>query len=75
MRARVLRLYPMLLLGAVVGIAVYAMGGSDFHLASDADLALAVLSQVLVIPLLSSSGAYFAFNNPPWSIVWELLMN
>lgn len=75
MRARVLRLYPMLLLGAVVGIAVYALGGSDFHPESDADLTLAILSQVAVIPLLSSAGTYFAFNNPPWSIVWELLMN
>ncbi len=75
MRARVLRLYPMLFLGAVVGIAVHALGGSDFHPASDMDLVLAILSQVSVIPFLSTAGAYFAFNNPPWSIAWELLMN
>ncbi len=75
MRVRTRRLYPMLFLGAVLGVAAFMLGVSDFRPKDDTDLALAVVSQFAVIPFLSSAIPYFAFNNPPWSITWEYLVN
>jgi len=72
---RIARLYPMMFVGAIVGVSVHLLAGSWFEPTGPRDFQLAVVSQFLLIPALSSSTAYFAFNNPPWSIVWELVVN
>ena len=75
MRVRLERLYPMLLLGGLLGVALYptfvAEGGPG---SEDLNWPVALASQFLLIPYLATAGA-FVFNNVQWSIVYELIAN
>lgn len=75
LRARLERLYPMLLLGSLLGVALfpfYKVEGLVTPASFDWPLALA--GQFLLIPFLAGNSA-FIFNNVQWSIVYELIAN
>ncbi len=71
---RLERLYPLLFLGALVGVAAYFAGVTPVHFASRAALIRALISQFLLIPFLVMP-YFFAFNWAHWSIVFELAAN
>jgi peptidoglycan/LPS O-acetylase OafA/YrhL len=72
---RLVRLYPMLFLGGLVGLGFALSGLAPYRADDPADLTLAIVSQFTLIPLLSASSMMFPLNNPQWSIVWELAVN
>lgn len=72
---RLLRLYPMLFLGGLCGLGFSLAGLAHYRPGDPGDLALAVVSQFLLVPLLSRSQGMFPLNSPQWSIVWELAAN
>ena len=74
MMGRIGRLYPMLFLGGAVGLAVFSAGAGEYRPTGRPDLILAIVSQFLLIPFLSSDG-FYAFNRAQWSIALELLVN
>lgn len=71
---RLERLYPMLALGGLVGLALYAAGLSPFRATGGGELGLAIIGQFLLIPFLTP-GFSFVFNGAQWSIVLELMAN
>lgn len=71
---RLERLYPMLALGGLFGLALYLAGLSPFVAASTVDLTLAIIAQFLLVPFIGMEMS-FAFNGAQWSIVLELLAN
>lgn len=74
MIGRLERLYPMLFLGSLTGLSLFALGFSDFKPAGRDELILAIVSQFLLLEFLSPRG-FFVFNNVQWSIVSELIAN
>jgi peptidoglycan/LPS O-acetylase OafA/YrhL len=75
MLQRLARLYPMLALGGLVGLAMTLAGLQPWAPNDSVDLTLAIVSQFTLIPFLAASTAPFPLNNPQWSIVWELVAN
>ena len=71
---RLERLYPMLALGGLVGLGLYAAGLSPFRASGGGELLVAMVGQFLLIPFLTP-GFSFVFNGAQWSIVLELLAN
>lgn len=76
MRERLERLWPMLVIGAVVGLCIIPIVPRDgyFIPRGPYNHALAFLCQILLIPFVVSPGA-FVFNGVQWSIVFELIAN
>lgn len=79
MRVRLERLYPMLFLGGLLGVALFpafgALDGAEGNVAAaHLDWRLALAGQFLLVPYLATSAA-FVFNNVQWSIVYELIAN
>ncbi len=75
MRVRLERLYPMLLLGGLLGVLLFPTFAVDSDLIPrELNWPLALISQFLMIPFLVGSGA-FIFNIVQWSIIYELLAN
>lgn len=72
---RMLRLYPMLLLGGLLGVIVFLLGLSWFRPTGEDDVALAMAGQFFLIPALSSSAKLYVFNPQQWSILFELVAN
>lgn len=70
---RLVRLYPLILLGAVIGAAGY------IRLYDGGMLALLFVTGVLMIPTpygaVSEDQCMYALNAPSWSLLWELLVN
>ncbi len=68
---RLARLYPAILGGAVVGLAMSAWAGEA--------LDLGLTAQFLLLPVLSGpavhGGELFPLNGPQWSLFWELAVN
>lgn len=64
--ARFLRLWPLVTLGALIGLASY-----------DAPLPLwiAALGSLFLLPQLAEPGDVFPLNGPTWSISFELMLN
>lgn len=69
-KLRFARLYPMMLLGAVLGIAIFAARGSN-----GPTLWLAGASALLMVPLVWSGAVLFPINIPEWSIFFEIVTN
>jgi len=67
---RLARLYPMMALGAVLGIAVALM-----HPVDSGPLWVAGLSSLIMIPLIWSAPVLFPVNVPQWSIFFEITVN
>lgn len=79
MRVRLIRLYPLYILGSAFGMVVMLAFGrlSAFHLASVGQMARAVLSAIFMIPYLTpeASVGLFPLNGPAWSLFFELIAN
>lgn len=72
--ARIERLYPLLLIGSVTGVAAWLAGYSEFVPAGPADLVRALIGQFAMVPFLSTASS-LAFDAALWSISFELLAN
>lgn len=73
MRLRLIRLYPLIALGTIIGVVGYVM------LYDSSTLALLFVAGLLMIPTpygaLSEDQCMYALNAPSWSLLWELLVN
>ena len=73
MRLRLIRLYPLIALGTVIGAVGYVM------LYDRNTLALLFVAGLLMIPTpygaVSEEQCMFPLNAPSWSLLWELLVN
>lgn len=78
MRLRIIRLYPLYLLGTLIGalsaIAALTLGGG---LLSPAGLAGATLANLFLLPSPAVNDAphLFPLNSPGWSLFFELVVN
>jgi peptidoglycan/LPS O-acetylase OafA/YrhL len=86
MRRRLVRLYPMFLIGALLGAgALFRLGSIGASDLSPGQAGIAALLNVLYLPYLNLAaihvvaavivGALFPINNPAWSLFFELLVN
>jgi peptidoglycan/LPS O-acetylase OafA/YrhL len=79
MRARLIRLYPLYLLGTLLGIGVTAasMLGHNIDNWDPPSLLLAVARALLFLPNFSATpvNQLFPLNIPCWSLFFELLVN
>lgn len=79
-RARVIRLYPLYLVGLVIGASLIAALMTRDRIAldfSDALLGFALNGAMLPAPESSSTNGInpFPFNGPAWSLSWEMAAN
>ncbi len=69
-RIRIVRLYPLLALGALLGAGQVAVGVYDVP-----NSQLILITQLLLIPALWVSGPLFPLNGVQWSLFFELAVN
>ena len=84
-KRRLIRLHPMLVMGAVIGTITFLIGGReqwDGTVTSIGEVALALLLTALMIPALPGSmhevrgnGEMFPLNGPQWSLFFEYIGN
>ncbi|MDB5371957.1 MAG: acyltransferase 3 [Belnapia sp.] len=78
MTARIIRLYPLYLLGVAIGLAsaivAYRLGGGSVD---GQGLVLTTLAALLLLPspTAGQNAAIFILNAPGWSLFFELLVN
>lgn len=70
LKLRLIRFYPMIFFGALLGIGVALR-----HWSGEASLPLAAASALLMLPLIWSGSLLFPINIPEWSIFFELIVN
>lgn len=70
LKLRLVRLYPMILLGALLGIAVAAVHGTI-----GPTLRVAALSALTMLPLIWAGDLLFPVNIPEWSLFFEIVTN
>ena len=79
LKSRLIRLHPLVILGAVLGLLGYFIDPFAFASTTDnSTIVLLFLSALLLIPLpIMQERAYnmFAFNAPAWSLFWEYIAN
>eukprot|EP01037_Dinobryon_pediforme_P009347 gene9347-9428_t len=73
LRLRVLRLWPMIILGCLIGVAVAAASPLLIRPGMNADFAVA--RQFLMVPVLDGRTELYPFNGVMWSLLFELLAN
>ncbi len=74
MRVRIVRLWPLYLLGTLIGAAVFASAVDGPVMA--AALAMMIAAAVLLIPLpLGHDVQIFNLNRPAWSLFFEMVAN
>lgn len=69
MRARIIRLWPIIAVASLAGAAVFATQGNLGQV-----LGLLVLALCL-IPVFGFDTAIYPLNGPQWSLLWELIAN
>ncbi len=84
-KRRLIRLHPMLVMGAVIGTITFLIGGHeqwDGTVTPIGGVALALILTALMIPALPGSmhevrgnGEMFSLNGPQWSLFFEYLGN
>ena len=84
-KRRLIRLHPMLVMGAVIGTITFLIGGReqwDGTVTSIGGVTLALLLTALMIPALPGSmhevrgnGEMFPLNGPQWSLFFEYIGN
>lgn len=70
-RVRMIRLYPTIAIGGLLGFAVAAMIGSVLR----CDLGFALALQMLLIPMFGCGADIFPLNGAHWSLFFELAAN
>lgn len=70
-RARFVRLWPLVAVGACVAGLYHLIAGSAPPLRIAASLAL----DLAMIPVLSGGGPFYRLNGPQWTLFWELVVN
>ncbi|NOU06362.1 MAG: acyltransferase [Hyphomicrobiaceae bacterium] len=71
---RLIRLYPMLLIGTLIG-AVYFLASSSRTTGIDGASILSVGFALAIIPNIFNAASLFPVNGPVWSLFFELLVN
>lgn len=84
-KRRLIRLHPMVVAGAVIGLACFLIDGStDWmgNVATPGNIALAFLMTLVMLPVLPSwrtdvrgNGEMFPLNGPQWSLFFEYIGN
>ncbi|MFT3723944.1 MAG: acyltransferase [Hyphomonadaceae bacterium] len=75
MLQRVIRLYPIFLIGLVMGLCVHIIAWQDDH-KSSGTIALEIVPQFLMLPSLNTNEvSIFTLNGPSWSLFFELCAN
>ena len=71
-KLRLIRLYPLFLVGIAIGIATF-----DFSGIGAIRALTMIISRILFLPFppSGSSNGYFAFDGPTWSLFFELVAN
>ncbi len=79
MRLRLIRLYPLYILGSAIGLVVMAWFGrlSAFDPASAGDISRSAAGAVFMVPYLGpvKTLILFPLNGPAWSLLLEVLAN
>ena len=79
MRVRLIRLYPLYILGSAFGMIVMLAFGrlSAFHGASVGEMLRAIASAIFMVPYVTPevSVGLFPLNGPAWSLFFELVAN
>jgi peptidoglycan/LPS O-acetylase OafA/YrhL len=79
LKVRLIRLYPLYLLGLLIGGAFILLRAHFGHSGQDISLGLVFLLGLFVLPvppgLHSIQGAAFPLNSPTWSLFYEILAN
>lgn len=79
MRLRLIRLYPLYILGSAIGLTIAVAFGrlSAFHSANALELVRAVVSAIALTPYFTPDLSVVAFplNGPAWSLFFELVIN
>jgi len=84
-KRRLIRLHPMVIAGAVIGLVTFLLDGStgwDGTVASPGNLSLAFVLTLLMLPVFPGWGAdvrgngeMFPLNGPQWSLFFEYIGN
>src|ERR1700744_1448135 len=79
-KSRLIRLYPLVILGSVLGLLAFLFDpfGGHPELYSTGKIILVFLASIFLIPLpIVSDRAFnlFSFNAPAWSLFWEYVAN
>ena len=80
LRQRLIRLHPLVLLGALLGLAAFLLDpwSTSVAKAGAANIALACVAAMLMVPapiLPDRGGGLFPLNPPTWSLFWEYAIN
>ena len=80
LKARVIRLHPLVIAGSVLGLLAFLFDpfGGHLELYSTGKIILVFLCSLLLIPLpvIADRGFnLFSFNAPSWSLFWEYVAN
>ena len=68
-KRRIWRLWPMIALGALLGVLAFA------GRAPAAEIAGLLVLALLMVPLTTSQVAIYPLNTPQWSLLWEIVAN
>jgi peptidoglycan/LPS O-acetylase OafA/YrhL len=76
-RIRLVRLYPLFLIGGLSSIAIGAFIFLTNGTATPAELVIAAVSNLLFLPtiVIASNPSAYPFNTPSWSLAFELFIN
>jgi peptidoglycan/LPS O-acetylase OafA/YrhL len=76
-RIRLVRLYPLFLIGALGSIAISAFNFLTKGTATPTELLIAAFSNLLFLPTIAiaSDASAYPFNTPSWSLAFELFIN
>lgn len=79
MLARIIRLYPLYILGtllSILGIAAGLLGGISFELWTAPKLLWASIPALAMLPSYAAGfSTYYPLNGPTWSLMFELIVN
>lgn len=80
LRARLIRLHPLVVLGALLGLAAFLLDpwSGSVAKAGAASIAIATVAAILMVPmpvLPDRGGGLFPLNPPTWSLFWEYAIN
>lgn len=76
MKKRIIRLYPMIMIGALLAAFVSGVGVYTLHRGHYDSLSILIIGAITLLPLgLFVGQQAFALNNPIWSLCFEFVAN